>query len=300
MTQLTKDPVLAAQYLKEGKVVALPTETVYGLGASIESCEALNEIYRLKKRPPDNPLIVHCADLEMIDRVAHITDDFLKLYNAFMPGPLTVLLKKKGISDLITRGLGTVGIRVPAHPLFQQVLRALKAPIAAPSANLSGKPSSTIQEHVIADFSPDLPLILDGGACVCGIESTIINIFDEHGVILRPGAILKQDLERVLDRPFEFVTKQAPLQAPGMKYRHYAPLAKVIVVKGADQLPSEARFHLVMAQKQLDYPYYQRLSEDNLYAAFRQADSLGLKRIYLVIDGDIPEGLRNRIEKASC
>jgi len=299
MTQIIYDINLAVESLKKGEVVALPSETVYGLGASIASEGALEEIYALKKRPQDNPLIVHASSYEMVESIAYVNDDFKVLYDAFMPGPLTVLLLKKEVSDKVTRGLNTVGIRIPRHPLFRAVIEALGTPIAAPSANLSGKPSSTHASHVVDDFSPHLKYVLDGGSSSCGIESTIIQVFDDHGVILRPGAITKAQLENALSRPFVFAKKDAALQAPGMKYRHYAPIAKVLLCDDITQIPQNDSSVLVMGEELVEAIHFRYLKEETLYAAFREADELGLKSIYVLVNQNLSEGIRNRLEKAA-
>lgn len=297
MTLVTKDPRVAALHLKKGVVVALPTETVYGLGASINQPEALSEIFRLKNRPQDNPLIVHALDLKMVESFAVVTDDFRILYEQFMPGPLSVLLENQSASPIITRGLSTVAVRIPSCPLFQEVLKELNEPIAAPSANLSGKPSSTCVDHVLADFSPQLPLILDGGPSSGGIESTIIRVYHDHGVILRPGLITQRDLEAALSRPFIFATPDAQVVAPGMKYRHYAPTAKIELIDSYNLLPPSDEI-MVLSVKVLSHKHYEPLTSANIYKAFRKADLLGLKKIYIVIDETLNEGLINRIKKA--
>jgi L-threonylcarbamoyladenylate synthase len=288
MTYIVKQIDKVVEALKRGEVVALPTETVYGLAACVNDDRALLKIFELKQRPQDNPLIVHCLDLNMIKQMAYVTDDFLKLYTHFMPGPLTVLLEKKNVSDVVTRGQPTVAIRVPSHPLFLDVLRHLGIPLAAPSANLSGRPSSTTAQHVFNDFSPKLTYILDGGASTVGLESTIVRLYDDYAVILRPGAITKEKLEDVLKKPVVFASKDAPLQAPGMKYRHYAPFAKVLLVDDItiDSCENET---LYMSKERMQVKNWEMLSEDNLYKAFRLADEMGLKKIVIL----------NRIEKAA-
>ncbi len=299
MTKIVHDTHLVAMALKKGSVVALPSETVYGLGASIYQEEALKEIFSLKKRPQDNPLIVHAHDLKMIESIAYINDDFLKLYEAFMPGPLTVLLEKKQVSDTITCGLNTVAIRIPSHPLFLEVIRLLDEPIAAPSANLSGKPSSTQVEHVFKDFSPSLELILDGGRSVGGIESTIIKLYKDRAVILRPGLISKEAIEKVLEKPCHFSTKDTAIEAPGMKYRHYAPTAKVVLVDEIqlDHLVSEDV--MILSEEKILAPVWQELTAFNLYKAFRIADDLNLSTIYVKMPSNLSLGLKNRLEKAA-
>jgi len=299
MTQILKDPKQAAFYLKQGHVVAVPTETVYGLAAAFDDKEALNAIYRLKNRPSDNPLIVHVSCLEMVDEIAYIDESFLKLHQHFMPGPLTVLLKKKeGVLDEICRGLDTVAIRMSQHPLLNDVINELKKPLAAPSANLSGKPSATCIEHVLEDFSSSLNYALEGGHCLGGIESTIIKVESDHAVILRPGLITQKELEKVLNLPVVFANKEAKLQAPGMKYRHYSPEAKIHIKEklSDDELRQEKT--LILSEDYIDHPFYEKLSAQNLYRAFRKADQIGLTTILIVVSNTIDEGLMNRILKA--
>lgn len=299
MTEVITDIQLAASLLKKGEVVACPTETVYGLACAIDQKEAIEKIYALKKRPSDNPLIVHVSSLEMLDKVAYMDESFLKLYNAFMPGPLTVLLKKReGVLNEITRGLETVAVRFSSHPVFNALIEALGVPIAAPSANLSGKPSATCIEHVLEDFKDTLRYALDGGKCASGIESTIVRVMEDHAIILRPGIITKNQIEAVLNTPCIFAKKGEKVQAPGMKYRHYAPKAKIVITKKIKAIDFVEESTLFMAKDQINHPCFEKLSEENLYAAFRKADKMGFKTILIEDDGFIDEGLLNRIEKA--
>lgn len=233
----------------------------------------------------------------MIKTIAFVSEDFLKLYEHFMPGPLTVLLDKKQVSDLVTRSQKTVAVRVPSHPLFLEVLKKVGKPLAAPSANLSGKPSSTDANHVYHDFNPRLPLILDGGASSCGLESTIVCLYKDQAVILRPGIITQKQLQDVLKKPVVYASKNAPLQAPGMKYRHYAPHAQVFFVQDIceDLNDQDTMF---MSVQPLKASNWQMLSEENLYRAFRLADEKGLKKIIILKDPNLSVALVNRIEKA--
>lgn len=298
MTDIIKDIETVTEALRKGDVVGLPTETVYGLAASIYHDNALDRIFELKKRPSDNPLIVHCLDLDMVLSIAHVTDDFLKLYHAFMPGPLTVLLEKKQLSDKVTRGQPTVAVRIPNHPLFLEVLKLLNQPVAAPSANLSGKPSSTEALHVYQDFHPDLSYVLDGGCSTGGLESTIIGLDDDQAVILRPGLIGRDELEKVLNKPVVFAAKNAPLQAPGMKYRHYAPKA-VVEIKETHDTNEFFENTMYMSTSKLDAANWEMLSEKNLYRAFRLADKKGLEKIVVFKDPNLSVAIVNRLEKAA-
>ncbi|AGA70841.1 translation factor SUA5 [Desulfitobacterium dichloroeliminans LMG P-21439] len=224
-----------AKLIREGKLVALPTETVYGLGANAIDAEACQEIFRVKGRPQDNPLIAHISDLDMAKKLTgHWTPQAALCAEQFWPGPLTLVLEKTDlVPDVVSGGLGTVGIRMPNHPVALQLIQEAGVPIAAPSANLSGKPSPTKGSHVWKDLKGKIPLILDAGACSVGVESTVLDLTGEVPIILRPGGVTKEQLEEVLgevaiDHPSE---QQAP-KAPGMKYRHYAPKGDLTLLIG--------------------------------------------------------------------
>lgn len=220
--------------------MAFPTETVYGIGANIFNEEAVKNIFKAKGRPADNPLIVHISDFKMLNEIVEFIPDSAKiLMDAFMPGPLTIIMKKsKKVSSLITAGLDTVAIRFPSHPVAKKLIEYSDVPIAAPSANLSGKPSPTIARHVIDDLSGRVEAIIDGGTCDAGLESTVIDCTAEIPVILRPGIITLEDIkEYIPDAEIDRHVLNAVMpgdtpKCPGMKYRHYAPDAKVFVVEG--------------------------------------------------------------------
>lgn len=229
-----------AQAIQRGELVAFPTETVYGLGASAFMPEAISKIYEVKGRPQDNPLIVHLADLKDLEQVAQdIPDIAYELFKAFSPGPLTLILPK---SDCIpyeaTAGLDTVGIRFPKTATSRALIRAA-GPLVAPSANLSGRPSPTRAEHVLSDLDGKIPYILDGGNCQIGLESTILDLTQDPPQILRPGGLTQETLEAFLaEKLTRFQAKPGvtgPAKAPGMKYRHYAPKALVTVYQQENQ-----------------------------------------------------------------
>ena len=231
-----------AKALQEGKVVAFPTETVYGLGASAFLPEAVAEIFRLKGRPADNPLIVHLLSVEDLDKVAvSVPDLFKALYDAFSPGPLTyVLPRHENIPDVVTAGLDTVAVRFPAQPAAQALLEIAKVPVVAPSANLSGKPSPTRARHVLDDFAGRIPFVIDDGPSDVGVESTVLDLTVDPPKILRPGLITAEDiLERTGIAVESWVQdegetiKRSP--SPGMKYRHYAPKAQVLIAEEKEQ-----------------------------------------------------------------
>lgn len=228
----------AGKILRSGGLVAFPTETVYGLGANGLDAEACARIYEAKGRPSDNPLILHVCDRAMVDMVAaEVTPMAEKLLAAFMPGPITLILRRKEIvPDRITGGLDTVGIRMPEHPVARAMIRAASVPIAAPSANISGRPSPTTAASVLRDMKGRIPLILDGGPCHFGVESTIVDCTGPVAVILRPGAITREMLTEVLGGckldPALVGADTVP-RAPGMKYKHYAPKAPLTLLEGA-------------------------------------------------------------------
>lgn len=238
---INKDTMAAAgEIICKGGVVAFPTETVYGLGASAYDDDAVKKIYAAKGRPSDNPLIVHLADASDVEKVAReVPDNAKKILEKFAPGPFTIILKKQpDISDTVTAGLDTVGVRIPSHPVAREFIRAAGVPIAAPSANLSGKPSPTRAEHVIHDMDGRIDAIICGGEASVGVESTIIDLTCDVPTILRPGGITPEELAEVcgsaqVDRHvLESVSASEQPKCPGMKYKHYSPDADVTVVEG--------------------------------------------------------------------
>jgi L-threonylcarbamoyladenylate synthase len=229
----------AAHFLRENEVVALPTETVYGLGGNAESDAAVAKIFAAKGRPGDNPLIIHIADKEQLNRfVAEIPEKASILMEAFWPGPLTIIFKKKDgvLSEKATAGLDTVAVRMPDHPVALALLKRSRLPIAAPSANSSGKPSPTNAEHVLDDLQGKIAGVLDGGATGVGVESTVVDCTEPVPVILRPGGVTKEQLEDVVGEVRvdpALMDGEAKPKAPGMKYRHYAPNAPLFLVAGS-------------------------------------------------------------------
>lgn len=231
----------AAEVIKNGGLVVFPTETVYGLGASALNAEACVNIFKAKGRPADNPLIVHLATPEEAEKYAYTNDTYYKLAECFMPGPLTVILPKKEIIPYtVTCGLETVALRVPVNRVAHELIVASGCPIAAPSANLSGRPSPTAFEHVYEDMNGRADIILDGGECEIGLESTVIRLIDDGIEILRPGKITVEDIEKVCSKVIvnRVVKEKCQVNetpaSPGMKYRHYAPKAPVYMLSGDD------------------------------------------------------------------
>lgn len=226
----------AASFINAGDVVAIPTETVYGLAASILSEKGIQKIYELKGRPKTNPLIVHVASIEEISKWVEVWPEKAKiLADAFMPGPITLVMPKSNkIPHYVTSGQDTVGIRVPNHPLFVELLKSLPAPLAAPSANPSNATSATQAKHVFSYFkNKDLPYVLDGGACVNGLESTIVGFEKNEVVIYRVGAITIEQIERLVGKVKRASTKSHTL-TPGMFTRHYAPQTPLIMTDDID------------------------------------------------------------------
>ncbi len=235
------DILRAAEILRDGGLVVFPTETVYGLGGNGCDAEAAKRIYAAKGRPSDNPLIIHLASPEDAEKYAYTTPLYHRLARAFMPGPLTVILQKReSIPHSVTGGLDSVAVRVPSHPVAHALCEAAGIPIAAPSANLSGKPSPTSADHVIADLSGRVDMILDGGESEIGLESTIVKLDGDSLTLLRPGAITYDALSMISEKvtvadavTHRLAENERPL-SPGMKYRHYAPSAPLVLLSGED------------------------------------------------------------------
>ncbi len=217
-----------AQLLRAGEVVAFPTETVYGLGADATNSDAVLRIYETKGRPRFNPLIVHVADLAMAETLADFSP-LARTLASFWPGPLTLVLPRKpgsGLSDIATAGLDSVGIRIPNHPLAQELIRAAGRPLAAPSANPSGKLSPTTAAQVLKGFDGRVP-VLDGGPANAGVESTILAVTGDTVTQLRAGALAREEAEMLIGRPIAIATEGGPVTAPGMLASHYAPNARL-------------------------------------------------------------------------
>jgi len=240
-----KDVNLAASFIKEGGVVGMPTETVYGLAANALDKEAVAKIFEAKGRPSDNPLIVHIADFEDIgkfDLVKEVPEVAKLLADKFWPGPLTIIMpKSEAVPMITTGGLDTVAVRLPADENARRLIKASGCPLAAPSANISGSPSPTSANHVFSDMKGKIPAIIDGGECKVGLESTVVSIKDDVITVLRPGGITAEDLlsvyERVevCDAVLNKLKEGETALSPGMKYKHYSPNAKVILVKSNDK-----------------------------------------------------------------
>ena len=294
----------AVQVLRLGGLVAFPTETVYGLGADATNAAAIRRVFEVKGRPSTNPLIVHVADESVARRYARQWPTAAsKLVARFWPGPLTLVIAKQPlIVPEVTAGLDTVGLRSPDHPLALELLRAFDGPVAGPSANKSSHVSPTTARHVRDEFpNGEIDLILDGGACEVGIESTVLDLSSEVPRILRPGAVTREELERVVGH-VEVSIKTLPAEAgspavaPGQHERHYAPRTPAFRVEPA-QLRGIDLTDAALVDLTLDPQTYAR----NFYARLRMLDREQLRAIYIVLPPDKPEWLavRDRIIRAT-
>ncbi len=230
-----------AELLTKGETVIFPTETVYGLGANALDEEAVKKIYKAKGRPSDNPLIVHIHKKEEVYKLAEAVNDKAKIVmEKFWPGPITIILKKKNIVPKTTSGgLNTVAIRMPSHPIAREIIKLANVPVAAPSANISGRPSPTKEGHVYEEMNGRVGGIVLGGDSNFGLESTVLDMTEETPMILRPGSITKEDLEKVIgeitiDPSLLKKEDNIKAKAPGMKYTHYSPDAQVFIVRGKE------------------------------------------------------------------
>ena len=319
---------VCAEILCCGGLVAFPTETVYGLGAIATDADAAKKIYAAKGRPSDNPLIIHIAEPKDAERYAYTCPLYYKLADAFMPGPLTVILPKKSIiPNEVTGGLDTVAIRCPAHPIANAIIKASSVAIAAPSANLSGSPSPTEGIHVINDLNGRIEAIVDGGSAEIGLESTIVKIDGDKLTLLRPGAITRDALLCICERvdvaravTAALAENEKPL-SPGMKYRHYAPNAPLVLLDGTNDdvqafllKQSKTERCLVLAYTEeiphlsgvntIDIGARDDLSTQakRLFSALRAANELELDKIYahLPTQNGLGLALYNRMIRAAA
>lgn len=290
--------------LKHGEVVVIPTETVYGLAANVFDDKAISKIFKIKGRPQDNPLICHISNLNMLDELMIDINSklFQKLVEKFWPGPLTIIVPKKaGVSNLITANLNTVAIRFPSHGVSRKLIETCGFPLAAPSANLSGKPSSTSANHVYDDFSGKVKAILDGGICEIGLESTIIKIDNELLRVLRPGMItvdmLKKVTENIVldDSVLNQMDSNGTVISPGMKYKHYSPNADIVLIDStldkfrtyvADKLDGDVWCAVFDGEQRffkknvLTFGYNDKDQAHNIFMILRKIDKLGADKVF--------------------
>lgn len=317
----------ASSIISNGGLVVFPTETVYGIGGNALNGEAIANIYKAKGRPSDNPLIIHLYDKNQVTEYAsEISDYAQKLMDYFWPGPLTMVFKKTDkVKRYLTGGLDTVAIRVPANEIVLGILEHSKLPICAPSANTSGRPSSTTFDHVVEDLDGKVEMIINGGKSVIGIESTVLDVTTEQPVILRPGKITKEDLETVLGIKVRVTDslkkeiKDAP-KAPGMKYKHYAPKGELEIVRGNASEFQNTLNNINLSDDTCIIASTEYLSNinhknvynlgsitnldeisQNVFAAFRYMDEVNIKKMYIQLFDNKGFGvaINNRILKAS-
>jgi len=298
----------ASKLIREGGIVAFPTETVYGLGADAWNADAIHKVFSAKGRPSDNPLIVHVAsEVEIHDFAIDTPARAHQLIEAFWPGPLTMVLKKRSeVLDAVTAGLKTVALRMPDHSIALELIKKT-GPLVAPSANHSGKPSPTKADHVREDFGVDFP-VLDGKTTKIGLESTVVDLTDLIPAILRPGSITRKQIEEVLNTFVEesfFHHLKAP-KSPGQKYSHYKPKARVRWLNDAERTDQEHSLYLVQessikAEHIINYSGDLEQMAQELYDRFRQADMEGFEEVVIErMDEKHPmfTALMNRISKA--
>lgn len=317
----------AALLIKQNEIVAFPTETVYGLGANAHSNDAVEKIFQAKGRPSDNPLIVHIASVEQLTKlVKQVPPIAEKLIKAFWPGPLTLVLEKgEGIADKVTAGLSTVAVRMPDHPVAIQLIKEANVPVAAPSANVSGKPSPTTATHVWEDLNGKIAGIVDGGATGVGVESTVLDLTLETPMILRPGGVTREQIEGVIGNvavdPALIKEGQAP-KSPGLKYKHYAPDTPLFLVDGSLEFIQKLTHDSIQAGKKVGIlttvENVEKFEEDvvaipcgtindlhsvaqNLYDVLRKFDQYDLDLIYSEVfpETGVGKAIMNRLTKAA-
>lgn len=312
----------AAALLRAGELVAFPTETVYGLGADALNGAAAARIFAAKGRPADNPLIAHIAGESGLAGLIALEPCACarKLMRAFWPGPMTLIFPKSPrVPREVTAGLDTVAVRMPSHPVARALIRAAQTPIAAPSANRSGRPSPTTAAHVLEDMEGRIPLILDGGPCEVGLESTVVDVTGARPRILRPGGVTLEMLEGVVgdvdvdEGVLHQLQAGSQARSPGMKYKHYAPKGEVTIVTGPRAAQEIARLYdaadgraAILAFSQADYGarrvYRLKNAPGELFAALRQLDEDGMETIYAE---DVPTtgvglAVMNRLMRAAA
>ncbi len=319
---------VAADILKNDGLVAIPTETVYGLGANGLSETAVAKIFLAKGRPSDNPLILHVADPKDMEQFCHsIPDAAYKLARAFWPGPLTMVLPVRDIvPKRTTGGLDTVAVRCPDCAITREIIRLSGVPIAAPSANLSGKPSTTTAQHVLHDHDGNIEAIVDGGPCRVGVESTIVDLTEDRPRLLRPGGITPEQLtallgELIIDPAVTAqLTPDAVVKAPGMKYRHYAPAAPVVIVSGSREKAADyIHRHFTPGDRVLCFEEELSLYADcaplaygreaevetlsaGLFSALRELDDPSISHLFArcPVGGGVAYAVQNRLKKAAA
>jgi len=298
----------AAEFIKKGELVAFPTETVYGLGANALDKEAVKKIFEVKGRPPKNPLIVHIASKRQLFEIAQIREDkkelISKVIEEFWPGPLTIVLKKKeNVPEEVTAGLDTVAIRIPNNEIALELIEK-SGPIAAPSANISGKPSGTCFEHVLEDFKGKISGIIKSKACDIGLESTVIDLTSEKPLLLRPGGTDFEEIKKVIDNLEIHNKKLKEAKSPGMRYKHYSPDAKIILFeKNAEDKIESYKGNFEEKGKKIKLLRSSKTNSfaKNLFKEFRDADKEKIEFILVtsVDEKGIGLPIMNRLRNAA-
>ena len=308
-TILTSSPDVAASLVIEGGVVAFPTETVYGLGADVFNEIAVAKIFEAKRRPADNPLIAHIGEIDQLDQLVKEIPRFVwDLIDTFFPGPLTLVLEKTERVPLVaTAGLATIGVRMPAYDLTRKFLRACGTPVAAPSANLSGRPSPTTWQAVFEDLNGSIDCILQGEPTEIGLESTVVDCTSARPLILRPGAITLEQLREVVPETEANANEGEPTKSPGMKHRHYSPSAELrIIERGRDLEPHAPAAFIGLHDPGASFELKRVLSSVAEYAHevfefFRECDRRGIKLIFCesVPEQGVGAALMDRLRRAA-
>jgi L-threonylcarbamoyladenylate synthase len=294
----------AADALINGELVVVPTETVYGLACNALDPKAVQKVFEAKGRPSDNPLIVHIAAFEQLKDVAQDVPPLAEqLAERFWPGPLTLVLPKRAcVPDITTAGLDTVAVRVPSHPVALSLIVAAGVPIAAPSANAFTALSPTSAEDVDPAIADKAVMVLDGGRCEIGLESTVVDLSGEHPRILRPGGVTRSEVQAVVGRPLGHLPPPTIRKSPGLYPRHYAPNAKLVIVERIDDAKPGLTFHEPKTSDQIKMPDDPHAYGANLYRALRRLDTNGIRTIYVENPPSHPdwEAVHDRLKKASA
>lgn len=307
-TELTTDVEQAANYIRSGGIVAFPTETVYGLGANVFDENAVGRIFEAKQRPADNPLIAHISSLEQVGQLSdEITDSATKFIDAFFPGPLTIVLRKRDAVPMIaTAGLDTIGIRMPRFKLANEFLKACGAPVVAPSANLSGRPSPTTWQAVAEDLDGRIDCILQGEITEIGIESSVVDCTGDVPILLRTGSVSLEELRAVVPETTYEQGSDLIIRSPGLRHKHYSPRASVVLVDSVPRDSENAAFIGIGSNEpnisfskicvdQHDYAH-------SLFEFFRECDRRGISTIYCqtVSETGIGAALMDRLRRAAA
>jgi L-threonylcarbamoyladenylate synthase len=308
-TVYTTDPGVAAEFIRNGGLVAFPTETVYGLGANVFDEAAIENIFAAKRRPADNPLIFHIANITQISEVVdEITETARLLIDKFFPGPLTVILKKDPrVPTIATAGLDTVGVRMPRLDLANKFLAGCGVPVAAPSANLSGRPSPTTWQAVAEDLDGRIDCILQGGPTETGLESTVVDCTGEIPVVLRSGSVTFEQLREIIPATRISGDLDAAHRSPGTQHSHYKPDARVILISHPDAVEKAAGAAYIGLGKSITRFDHQLICKDmeeyarTVYEFLRESDRRGIHTIYCqeVTDSGIGRALMDRLRRAS-